>query len=91
MQVATIDERNDVEEIMLDLEAETYLLELIMKYGRFIDVSNNARERALDNITDYQRQHLQDIFRYYNNERLIVPTSYLVSEFRLSMEQEGVA
>ena len=44
MQVATIDERNDVEEIMLDLEAETYLLELIMKYGRFIDVSNNARE-----------------------------------------------
>lgn len=91
MQVATIDERNDVEEIMLDLEAETYLLELIMKYGRFIDVSNNARERALDNIIDYQRQHLQDIFRYYNNEQLIVPTSYLVSEFRLSMEQEGVA
>lgn len=91
MQVATIDERNDVEEIMLDLEAETYLLELIMKYGRFIDVSNNARERALDNITDYQRQHLQDIFRYYNNEQLIVPTAYLVSEFRLSMEQEGVA
>ena len=90
MQVATIDERNDVEEIMLDLEAETYLLELIMKYGRFIDVSNIARERALDNITDYQRQHLQDIFRYYNNEQLIVPTSYLVSELRLSMEQEGV-
>lgn len=91
MQVATIDERNDVEEIMLDLEAETYLLELIMKYGRFVDVSNIARERALDNITDYQRQHLQDIFRYYNNEQLIVPTSYLVSELRLSMEQEGVA
>lgn len=91
MQVATIDERNDVEEIMLDLEAETYLLELIMKYGRFVDVSNNARERALDNITDYQRQHLQDIFRYYNNEQLIVPTSYLVSKLRLSMEQEGVA
>lgn len=91
MQVATIDERNDVEEIMLDLEAETYLLELIMKYGRFVDVSNNARERALDNITDYQRQHLQDIFRYYNNEQLIVLTSYLVSELRLSMEQEGVA
>lgn len=91
MQVATIDERNDVEEIMLDLEAETYLLELIMKYGRFVDVSNNARERALDNITDYQRQHLQDIFRYYNNEQLIVPTSCLVSELRLSMEQEGVA
>lgn len=91
MQVATIDERNDVEEIMLDLEAETYLLELIMKYGRFVDVSNNARERALDNITDYQRQHLQDIFRYYNNEQLIVPTSYLVSELHLSMEQEGVA
>lgn len=90
MQVATIDERNDVEEIMLDLEAETYLLELIMKYGRFVDVSNNARERALDNITDYQRQHLQDIFRYYNNEQLIVLTSYLVSELRLSMEQEGV-
>lgn len=91
MQVATIDERDDVEEIMLDLEAETYLLELIMKYGRFIDVSNDARERALDNITGYQRQHLQDIFRYYNNEQLIVPTSYLVSELRLSMEQEGVA
>lgn len=91
MQVATIDERNDVEEIMLDLEAETYLLELIMKYGRFVDVSNNARERALDNITGYQRQHLQDIFRYYNNEQLIVPTFYLVSELRLSMEQEGVA
>ena len=91
MQVATIDERNDVEEIMLDLEAETYLLELIMKYGRFIDVSNNAKERALDNITDYQRQHLQDIFRYYSNEQLIVPTSYLVSKLRSSMEQEGVA
>lgn len=90
MQVATIEERDDVEEIMLDLEAETYLLELIRQYGRFIDVSNNARERALDNITDYQRQHLQDIFRYYNNEQLIVPTSYLVSELRLSMEQEGV-
>lgn len=91
MQVATIDERNDVEGIMLDLEAETFILELIMKYGRFVDVSNNARERALDNITDYQRQHLQDIFRYYNNEQLIVPTSRWVSEFCSAMEQVGVA
>lgn len=91
MQVATIDERNDVEEILLDLEAETFILELILKYGHFIDVLDDIKQRALDNITDYQRQHLQDIFRYYNNEQLIVPTSYLVSELRLSMEQEGVA
>ena len=91
MQVATIDERNDVEEIMFDLEAETFILELILKYGHFIDVLDDIKQRALDNITDSQRQHLQDIFRYYNNEQLIVPTSYLVSELRLSMEQEGVA
>lgn len=70
MQVVNASEKVDVEEIMFDLEAETFILELILKYGHYIDVLDDIKQRALDNITDYQRQHLQDIFRYYRNDQL---------------------
>lgn len=91
MQVISASEKVDVEEIMFDLEAETFILELILKYGHFIDVLDDIKQRALDNITDYQRQHLQDIFRYYRNDQLVVPTAYLVSKLRSVMENDGVA
>ena len=86
MQVAIVEEKSDVEEIMFDLEAETFILEQILKYGQFVDVLDDIKQRALDNITDYQRQHLQDIFRYYRNDQLIVPTPYLVSKLYSAME-----
>lgn len=90
MQVVNASEKVDVEEIMFDLEAETFILELILKYGHYIDVLDDIKQRALDNITAYQRQHLQDIFRYYRNDQLVVPTAFLVSKFHASLEQEGV-
>lgn len=91
MQVISASEKVDVEEIMFDLEAETFILELILKYGHFIDVLDDIKQRALDNITDYQRQHLQDIFRYYRNDQLVVPTARLVSKLHSVMENDGVA
>lgn len=90
MQVISASEKVDVEEIMFDLEAETFILELILKYGHFIDVLDDIKQRALDNITDYQRQHLQDIFRYYRNDQLVVPTAHLVSKLHSVMENDGV-
>ena len=86
MQVAIVEEKSDVEEIMFDLEAETFILEQILKYGQFVDVLDDIKQRALDNITDYQRQHLRDRFRYYRNDQLIVPTPYLVSKLYSAME-----
>lgn len=91
MQVATFEEKTDVEGIMLDLEVDTFMLELILKYGHYIDVDEEVKERALDTITDYQRQHLQDIFRYYRNEQLTVPTAYVIRNLYSVVEQEGVA
>ena len=91
MQVISASEKVDVEEIMFDLEAETFILELILKYGHFIDVLDDIKQRALDNITDYQRQHLQDIFRYYRNDQWVVATAHLVSKLHSVMENDGVA
>lgn len=90
MQVVSVSVSNDIEKIMFDLEAETFILELILKYGHYIDVLDDIKQRALDNITDYQRDHLQDIFRYYRNDYLVVPTACLVRELHASLEQDGI-
>lgn len=89
MQVVSASDYCDIEEIIFDLEAETYILELLMKRPQYIEVSDDVKQRALDNITDYQRQHLTDLFRFYKVDKLIVPTANKISKLHSILEQMG--
>lgn len=89
MQVVSVSDSNDIEEIMFDLEAETYILELLMKCSHFIETKDDVKQRALDNITDYQRQHLTDLFRFYKVDKLIVPTANRISKLHSILEHMG--
>ena len=58
MQVISASEKVDVEEIMFDLEAETFILELILKYGHFIDVLDDIKQRAFLILVFFRRSHI---------------------------------
>lgn len=62
----------DVEEVLLGLASETYLIQLMRDYGHMLDYSDEVKEKAFEDVLSYQQQHVRDMYMYYDCGKLAV-------------------
>lgn len=54
--------KDDMNEILMDLQSELYLLRLMEDFGeRLRDYSDDVKQRAYDIIRSYQNQHVSEL------------------------------